>query len=55
MKIKLDLKLEGVKTLVLNTETFEQKVAATNLLSAMAENMGHNFIKYIEFMFPLID
>jgi len=36
VKIKLDLKLDGVKNLVLNTETFEQKVEATNLLSAMS-------------------
>jgi hypothetical protein len=26
VKIKLDLKIDGVKNLVLNTETFEQKI-----------------------------
>ncbi len=55
MKVKLDLKIDGIKNIVLNTDTFEQKVEATNLLSAMAENMGENFMKYAEYMMPLID
>jgi hypothetical protein len=46
VKVKLDLKIDGIKNIVLNTDTFEQKVEATNLLSAMAENMGGNFMKY---------
>lgn len=36
VKIKLDLKIDGVKNIVLNTDTFEQKVQASALLSAMA-------------------
>lgn len=55
MKVKLDLKIDGIKNIVLNTDTFEQKVEATNLLSAMSENMGMNFMKYAEHMMPLID
>jgi hypothetical protein len=55
VKVKLDLKIDGIKNIVLNTDTFEQKVEATNLLSAMAENMGMNFMKYAEHMMPLID
>jgi hypothetical protein len=55
VKVKLDLKIDGIKNIVLNTDTFEQKVEATNLLSAMAEHMGVNFVKYIEYMYPLIE
>ena len=55
VKVKLDLKIDGIKNIVLNTDTFEQKVQATALLSAMAENMGEAFGKYIEYMFPLIE
>lgn len=55
VKVKLDLKLDGVKNIVLNTDTFEQKVQATSLLSAMAEHMGASFLKYAEHMYPLIE
>ena len=48
VKLKLDLKLDGVKNIVFNTDTFEQKIEATNLLSAMAENMGPAYLKFIE-------
>jgi hypothetical protein len=36
IKVKLDLKLDGVKNIVLNTDTFSQKIEASNLLSAMS-------------------
>lgn len=55
MKVKLDLKIDGVKNIVLNTDTFEQKVQATSLLSAMAEHMGTAFGKYVNYMYPLIE
>ena len=55
VKVKLDLKIDGIKNIVLNTDTFDQKVQATALLSAMAENMGMAFGKYIDYMFPLIE
>ena len=55
VKVKLDLKIDGVKNIVLNTDTFEQKVQATALLSAMTEHMGTAFAKYVEYMFPLIE
>ncbi len=48
VKLKLDLKLDGVKNIVFNTDTFEQKIESTNLISAMAENMGPAYLKYIE-------
>jgi hypothetical protein len=48
VKLKLDLKLDGVKNIVLNTDTFSQKIEGTNLLSAMAEHMGPAFLKYAE-------
>ena len=35
-KLKLDLKIDGIKNIVLNTDTFSQKIQATNLISAMA-------------------
>lgn len=35
-KLKLDLKIDGIKNIVLNTDTFSQKIEGTNLLSAMA-------------------
>ncbi len=46
MKLKLDLKIDGVKNIVLNTDTFSQKIEATNLLSAMSEHMGPAYFKY---------
>ena len=39
VKLKLDLKIDGVKNIVLNTDTFEQKIEGTNLIVAMAENV----------------
>jgi hypothetical protein len=54
VKVKLDLKIDGVKSVVLNTDTFEQKVESTNLLAAMAENMGQHFVKYIEPLLPVV-
>lgn len=55
VKVKLDLKLDGIKNIVLNTDTFEQKVQATSLLSAMAEHMGAPFLKYADHMYPLVE
>jgi hypothetical protein len=47
VKLKLDLKIDGIKNIVLNTDTFEQKIEATNLLAAMAEHMGPAYLKYV--------
>ena len=47
-KLKLDLKIDGIKNIVLNTDTFSQKIEGTNLLSAMSENMGQSFLKYAD-------
>jgi len=47
VKLKLDLKIDGVKNIVFNTDTFEQKIEASNLICAMAENMGAGFLKYV--------
>lgn len=48
VKLKLDLKIDGIKNIVFNTDTFEQKIESTNLISAMAENMGPAYLKYAE-------
>ena len=53
-KIKLDLKIDGIKNIVLNTDTFSQKIEATNLLSAMAEHMGAHYLKYAEHTIRII-
>ena len=47
-KLKLDLKIDGIKNIVLNTDTFSQKIQATNLISAMSEHMGAAYFKYAE-------
>lgn len=44
-----------MKNLALNTDTFEQKLAASRLLSAMSEHMGQNFWKYVDRMMPVIE
>jgi hypothetical protein len=54
VKVKLDLKIDGVKNIVLNTDTFEQKVEATNLLAAMAEHMGEAFVNYVPAVLPVV-
>lgn len=54
VKLKLDLKIEGVKNIVLNTDHLAQKIEASVLLSCMAEFMGANFVPYIEKTIPLI-
>ncbi len=54
VKLKLDLKIDGVKNIVLNTDTFSQKIEATNLLSAMSENMGASYLKYAEMTIKII-
>lgn len=49
IKLKVDLKLNGgVKNLILNTDTLERKIEATNLLVSMAENMGVAFAPFVE-------
>ena len=53
-KLKLDLKIDGIKNIVLNTDTFSQKIEATNLLSCMSENMGAAFLKYAQDMIRII-
>ncbi|CAM6005252.1 unnamed protein product [Sphagnum balticum] len=54
VKLKLDLKIDGIKNLVLNTDTFEQKLEASNLLSCMARSMGTPFLKYRDSMIATI-
>lgn len=54
IKMKLDLKIDGVKNLVLNTDTLEQKIEASNLLSSMAEYMKGSFFKYADSMVPVL-
>lgn len=51
---KLDLKIDGVKSLVLNTDHLAQKIEATNLIVQMAEDMGHAFAPFIEKTIPTI-
>lgn len=34
--MKIDLKIDGVKNIVMNTDTLTQKIEATNLLVQMA-------------------
>jgi hypothetical protein len=49
IKLKVDLKLNGgIKNLILNTDTLERKIEATNLLVSMAQNMGTNFGPFVE-------
>ena len=49
IKLKVDLKLNGgVKNLILNTDTLERKIEGTNLLVALAENMGPSFGPFVE-------
>ena len=55
VKVKLDLKIDGVKNIVLNTDTFQLKVEATNLLATLSESLGGNFVKYADHMYPLIE
>ena len=55
VKLKLDLKMDGVKNIVLNTDSLEQKLEATVLLACMAEDMGSEFCKYMEQTIPTIN
>lgn len=49
IKLKVDMKLNGgIKNLILNTDTLERKIEGTNLLVALAENMGANFAPFVE-------
>lgn len=51
---KLDMKVDGVKNLVLNTDNLAQKIEASNLLVQMAEDMGQEFARFIERTIPLV-
>ena len=52
--MKIDLKIDGIKNIVMNTDTLTQKIEATNLLVQMSEDMGSNFGKYIEQTIPTV-
>jgi hypothetical protein len=54
VKLKLDMKIEGVKNIILNTDHLAQKIEASVLLACMAEFMGANFVPYVERTIPLI-
>lgn len=51
---KLDMKVDGVKNLVLNTDHLAQKIESTNLLVQMAEDMGLAFSQFIERTIPVV-
>lgn len=51
---KVDLKVDGVKNLVLNTDNLAQKIEATNLIVQMAEDMKMAFAPYIEATLPIM-
>lgn len=51
---KLDLKVDGVKNLVLNTDHLAQKIEATNLIVQMSEDMKQAFAPLIEQTLPTI-
>lgn len=44
---KLDFKIDGIKSLVLNTDNLAQKIEATNLIVQMAEDMKQSFAPLI--------
>lgn len=52
--MKLDFKIDGIKNIVMNTDTLTQKIEATNLLVQMAEDMGPSYGKYIEHTMPTV-
>lgn len=54
IKFKFDMKLEGVKNIILNTDHLTQKIEASFLIACMAEFMGVNFVPYIEKTIPLV-
>jgi len=47
VKLKLDLKIEGIKNIILNTDHLAQKIEASVLLACMSEFMGVNFVPYV--------
>jgi hypothetical protein len=49
---KLDLKVDGIKNLVLNTDNLAQKIEASNLIVQMAEDMHTAFAPFIESTLP---
>lgn len=51
---KFDMKVDGVKNIVLNTDHLAQKIEATNLMVQMAEDMGTAYSKYIEQTIPVV-
>ena len=52
VKMKLDFKIDGMKDLVLNTDSMEQKLEAANLLASISEDMGSAFQPFIEQTIP---
>ena len=51
---KFDMKVDGIKNLVLNTDHLAQKIESTNLLVQMAEDMGPAFAQFIERTIPVV-
>ena len=51
---KWDMKVDGVKNLILNTDHLAQKIESTNLLVQMAEDMGPAFAQFIERTIPVV-
>lgn len=47
VKLKLDLKIEGVKNIILNTDHLTQKIEASVLIVCMSEFMGSKFVPYV--------
>lgn len=54
VKLKLDLKIEGIKNIILNTDHLTQKIEASVLIVCMAEFMGSKFVPYVEKTIPLV-
>lgn len=54
VKLKLDLKIEGIKNIILNTDHLAQKIEASVLIVCMAEFMGAYFVPYVEKTIPLV-
>ena len=47
-KLKWDYKLDGgLKNIILNTDSLEQKMEGSSLLVAISKNMGNSFLPFI--------
>ena len=53
-KFKFDLKLNGLKTLELNTAALEQKIEGAHTLLALLENCGKSFAPFLQRTAPLV-